>query len=142
MSDRTYGIRIDKIEDVREGDFIVTDYGNMYRLTGGITVSSLLVEAPDSGRDMAGNHSRFVVPKKRFKYALRPKPELPDKPGLWLDANDDLWVFVELGGTLAGTRVRHKGRWALNCACMHMYVDDPTDGYPPFRPYMSDADHE
>lgn len=30
-----------------------------------------------------------------FTYGLRPKPRLPDKPGLWLDKDDNTWVMGE-----------------------------------------------
>lgn len=42
---------------------------------------------------------------------LRPKPRLPDKPGLWLDKDDNTWMFK--GGSIQCIRIG-TGKWNLD----------------------------
>lgn len=34
-----------------------------------------------------------IIQREYFAYALRPKPKLPDRDGLWLDKNDNTWTM-------------------------------------------------
>lgn len=82
--------RIDNIEDVREGDIFVAKDLNRY------SVCSVLRK--EHGEDnIIQVHvvgvGQFAILRSAFSYALRPKPQLPDKPGLWLDKDDAVWCF-------------------------------------------------
>lgn len=82
--------RIDDIEDVREGDIFVANDGNKY-----------LIDNVDTDRAFErcmaylSYAPAFLLSDIAFAYALRPTPKLPDKPGLWLDKDDNTWVMGE-----------------------------------------------
>lgn len=82
--------RIDNIEDVREGDIFVANDGNKY-----------LIDNVDTDRAFErcmaylSYAPAFLLSDIAFTYALRPTPKLPDKPGLWLDKDDNTWVMGE-----------------------------------------------
>ncbi len=82
--------RIDNIEDVRVGDVFVANDGNKY-LIDSVDINRAferckvyLSYAPD-----------FWLSDIAFAYALRLKSRLPDKPGLWLDNEDCVWLYGE-----------------------------------------------
>lgn len=83
--------RIEEADDLQEKDIAVMLDGNRYKVT-----------------DVEKDRNRFwgrvygaVEPEcialgfNAFTYGLRPKPRLPDKPGLWLDKDDNTWVMGE-----------------------------------------------
>lgn len=76
--------RIDSIEDVREGDEVFTLSGNKYKARA--VYESMEVYADGDGFSP-------IIQRKYFAYALRPKPKLPDRDGLWLDKNDNTWTM-------------------------------------------------
>lgn len=76
--------RIDNIEDVREGDEVFTLSGNKYKARA--VHESMEVYADGDGFSP-------IIQRKYFAYALRPKPKLPDRDGLWLDKNDNTWTM-------------------------------------------------
>lgn len=76
--------RIDNIEDVREGDEVFTLSGNKYKARA--VYESMEVYADGDGFSP-------IIQRKYFAYALRPKPKLPDRDGLWLDKNDNTWTM-------------------------------------------------
>lgn len=87
--------RIDDIEDVCEGDILVSESGNRYSIRGidvrhGYHVFNVSIE---------GEVVEWIS-SASFSYALRPKPKLPDHDGLWLDKNGKTWVVSESGTTL------------------------------------------
>ena len=76
--------RIDNIEDVREGDEVFTLSGNKYKARA--VCESMEVYADGDGFSP-------IIQREYFAYALRPKPKLPDRDGLWLDKNDNTWTM-------------------------------------------------
>lgn len=76
--------RIDNIEDVREGDEVFTLSGNKYKARA--VYGSMEVYADGDGFSP-------IIQREYFAYALRPKPKLPDRDGLWLDKNDNTWTM-------------------------------------------------
>ncbi len=85
--------RIEEADDLQEKDIAVTLDGNRYKVT-----------------DVEKNRNRFwgrvygavvqeciAIGFNAFTYGLRPKPQLPDKPGLWLDKDDALWSVAISG---------------------------------------------
>ena len=82
--------RIDNIEDVREGDIFVAKDLNRY------SVCSVLRKKHGEDNIIQVHVvgvGQFSILRSAFSYALRPKPQLPDKPGLWLDKDDAVWCF-------------------------------------------------
>lgn len=83
--------RIDEADDLQEKDIAVMLDGNRYKVTD-----------VEKGRNRFwGRVYGAVGPEcialgfNAFTYGLRPKPQLPDKPGLWLDKDDNTWVMGE-----------------------------------------------
>ena len=83
--------RIEEADDLQEKDIAVMLDGNRYKVT-----------------DVEKDRNRFwgrvygavgqeciALGFNAFTYGLRPKPRLPDKPGLWLDKDDNTWVMGE-----------------------------------------------
>lgn len=83
--------RIEEADDLQKKDIAVMLDGNRYKVT-----------------DMEKDRNRFwgrvygavgqeciALGFNAFTYGLRPKPRLPDKPGLWLDKDDNTWVMGE-----------------------------------------------
>lgn len=81
--------RIEEADDLQEKDIAVTLDGNRYKVT-----------------DVEKDRNRFwgrvygavgqeciAIGFNAFTYGLRPKPQLPDKPGLWLDKDDNTWTM-------------------------------------------------
>lgn len=82
--------RIDDIEDVCEGDILVSESGNRYSIRGidvrhGYHVFNVSIE---------GEVVEWIS-SASFSYALRPKPKLPDHDGLWLDKDDAIWQVCD-----------------------------------------------
>lgn len=76
--------RIDNIEDVREGDEVFTLSGNKYKARAVYGSMEVYVD---------GDGFSPIIQREYFAYALRPKPKLPDRDGLWLDKNDNTWTM-------------------------------------------------
>lgn len=81
--------RIEEADDLQEKDIAVTLDGNRYKV---IDV--------EKGRNRfwglvygAVGQECIALGFNAFTYGLRPKPRLPDKPGLWLDKDDAVWCF-------------------------------------------------
>lgn len=81
--------RIEEADDLQEKDIAVMLDGNRYKVT-----------------DVEKDRNRFwgrvygavgqeciAIGFNAFTYGLRPKPQLPDKPGLWLDKDDNTWTM-------------------------------------------------
>lgn len=129
--------RIDDIEDVHKGDMVVCKSGNRYEVRG-LSKDGLDVALVDT---LYGdvNPSHFTVSPEMFAYALRrEKPQLMDKPGLWVDRNGDLWSFAVVKRSpvvLQGTQIRRNGIWLPKVWQAHVYTDMFADDYAPFHPY-------
>ena len=100
--------RIDNIEDVHTGDIFVAKSGNRYDIRcvdprRGRPVFEVSIEG--EVREWIGSES--------FAYALRLKLRLrlPDEPGLWLDKDDNTWMFK--GGSIQCIRIG-TGKWNLD----------------------------
>lgn len=81
--------RIEEADDLQEKDIAVTLDGNRYKVTD--------VEK-DRNRFWGRVYGAVVqeciaIGFNAFTYGLRPKPQLPDKPGLWLDKDDNTWTM-------------------------------------------------
>lgn len=83
--------RIEEADDLQEKDIAVTLDGNRYKVTD-----------VEKGRNRfwgrvygAVGQECIALGFNAFTYGLRPKPRLPDKPGLWLDKDDNTWVMGE-----------------------------------------------
>lgn len=98
--------RIDNIEDVHAGDIFVAKSGNRY---------DIRCVDPRRGRPVFGvsteGEVREWIGSKSFAYALRLKLRLPDEPGLWLDKDDNTWMFK--GGSIQCIRIG-TGKWNLD----------------------------
>ena len=90
--------RIDNIEDVHAGDIFVAKSGNRY---------DIRCVDPRRGRPVfvvsIEGEVREWIGSKSFAYALRLKLRLPDEPGLWLDKDDNTWMFK--GGSIQCIRI-------------------------------------
>ncbi|GDZ75569.1 hypothetical protein MCC01989_08320 [Bifidobacteriaceae bacterium MCC01989] len=82
--------RIDDIDDVREGDVYVGTDGNRYPVVE-------LAEFADYPLRVKVSSEACLPHRDYFAYALRPKPQLPDHDGLWLDKNGKTWVVSNDG---------------------------------------------
>lgn len=98
--------RIDNIEDVHAGDIFVAKSGNRY---------DIRCVDPRRGRPVfvvsIEGEVREWIGSKSFAYALRLKLRLPDEPGLWLDKDDNTWMFK--GGSIQCIRIG-TGKWNLD----------------------------
>lgn len=81
--------RIEEADDLQEKDIAVMLDGNRYKVTD-----------VEKGRNRfwgrvygAVGQECIALGFNAFTYGLRPKPRLPDKPGLWLDKDDAVWCF-------------------------------------------------
>lgn len=99
--------RIEEADDLQEKDIAVMLDGNRYKVTD-----------VEKGRNRFwGRVYGAVGPEcialgfNAFTYGLRPKPRLPDKPGLWLDKDDNTWMFK--GGSIQCIRIG-TGKWNLD----------------------------
>jgi len=86
---------MDKITDitqVRAGDTEVTKSGNRYKVIKNDSISSTLklkAAIPESNDENTWLHD------SAFAYALRPKPEVPNAPGLYRDKDGGVWELIE-----------------------------------------------
>lgn len=82
--------RIDDIDDVREGDIFVAKDGNHYpiKYIGDYGLGATFCVSLPYG-------IRAWLDDSAFSYALRPKPQLPDRDGLWFDKDDAIWQVYD-----------------------------------------------
>lgn len=113
--------RIDDIEDVREGDIFVAKDGNHYPIKhiGDYGLGATFCVSLPYG-------IRAWLDDSAFSYALRPKPQLPDRDGLWFDKDGALWVARD---DKARAICTSKGTWIANGP-----VDSQLRVFAPFRP--------
>lgn len=113
--------RIDNIEDVREGDIFVAKDGNHYpiKYIGDYGLGATFCVSLPYG-------IRAWLDDSAFSYALRPKPQLPDRDGLWFDKDGALWVARD---DKARAICTSKGTWIANGP-----VGSQLRVFAPFRP--------
>lgn len=113
--------RIDSIEDVREGDIFVAKDGNHYpiKYIGDYGLGATFCVSLPYG-------IRAWLDDSAFSYALRPKPKLPDRDGLWFDKDGALWVARDGKARAICTS---KGTWMANGP-----VDSRLRVFAPFCP--------
>lgn len=113
--------RIDNIEDVREGDIFVANDGNHYpiKYIGDYGLGATFCVSLPYG-------IRAWLDDSAFSYALRPKPQLPDRDGLWFDKDGALWVARDGKARAICTS---KGTWMTSAP-----VDSRLHEFAPFRP--------
>ena len=99
--------RIDDIHDVCTGDIFVATNGNRF--------SVVAVDDDDETDCTLAVMVQAEIPNfhdwmfnSNFAYALRRKPKLPDHDGLWLDKDDNTWMFK--GGSIQCIRI-DTGKW-------------------------------
>lgn len=82
--------RIDNIEDVREGDIFVAKDDNHYPIKhiGDYGLGATFCVSLPYG-------IRAWLDDSAFSYALRPKPQLPDRDGLWFDKDNAIWQVCD-----------------------------------------------
>lgn len=82
--------RIDDIDDVREGDIFVAKDGNHYpiKYIGDYGLGATFCVSLPYG-------IRAWLDDSAFSYALRPKPQLPDRDGLWFDKDNAIWQVCD-----------------------------------------------
>lgn len=113
--------RIDDIDDVREGDIFVAKDGNHYpiKYIGDYGLGATFCVSLPYG-------IRAWLDDSAFSYALRPKPQLPDRDGLWFDKDGALWVARDGKARAICTS---KGTWMANGP-----VDSQLRVFAPFCP--------
>jgi len=113
--------RIDDIDDVREGDIFVAKDGNHYPIKhiGDYGLGATFCVSLPYG-------IRAWLADSAFSYALRPKPQLPDRDGLWFDKDGALWVARDGKARAICTS---KGTWMANGS-----VDSQLRVFAPFCP--------
>ena len=113
--------RIDNIEDVREGDIFVAKDGNHYPIKhiGDYGLGATFCVSLPYG-------IRAWLDDSAVSYALRPKPQLPDRDGWWFDKDGALWVARD---DKARAICTSKGTWIANGP-----VDSQLRVFAPFRP--------
>ncbi|NEG55416.1 hypothetical protein [Bifidobacterium platyrrhinorum] len=122
--------RIDDFDDVHSGDIAVFTNGNRHQV-GDVDHEDRIIRL----RILETPGNSCWADDRMFAYALRPKPQLPDKPGLWLDKEGDLWMNED-----AGTRcIRSEG---TGWQCGPLASMSELNTCTPFRPCPLDTDHE
>lgn len=113
--------RIDDIDDVRESDIFVAKDGNHYPIKhiGDHGLGATFCVSLPYG-------IRAWLDDSAFSYALRPKPQLPDRDGLWFDKDGALWVARD---DKARAICTSKGIWMTSAP-----VDSRLHEFAPFRP--------
>lgn len=84
--------RITDINDVHEGDIFVANDGNQYE-TFNIDRNDAVGKRIRVKVAGLGLGASFWMPDSMFDYALRSKPKLPNKNGLWWDKDNALWAY-------------------------------------------------
>lgn len=115
--------RIDNIEDVREGDIFVAKDGNHYPIKhiGDYGLGATFCVSLPYG-------IRAWLDDSAFSYALRPKPQLPDRDGLWFDKDDAIWQVCD---HQAVPVYDDADEWGLQ---LEVFSVSQLGQYAPFRP--------
>lgn len=119
--------RIDDIEDVREGDIFVAKDGNHYPIKhiGDYGLGATFCVSLPYG-------IRAWLDDSAFSYALRPKPQLPDHDGLWLDKGDGLWLVT--GTTVIEIAPKDPPAASISYPASSIEASERLSLFAPFRP--------
>jgi hypothetical protein len=119
--------RIDNIEDVREGDIFVAKDGNHYpiKYIGDYGLGATFCVSLPYG-------IRAWLDDSAFSYALRPKPQLPDHDGLWLDKGDGLWLVT--GTTVIEIAPKDPPAASISYPASSIEASERLSLFAPFRP--------
>lgn len=119
--------RIDDIEDVREGDIFVAKDGNHYPIKhiGDYGLGATFCVSLPYG-------IRAWLDDSAFSYALRPKPQLPDHDGLWLDKGDGLWLVT--GTTVIEIAPKDPPAASISYPASSIETSERLSLFAPFRP--------
>lgn len=119
--------RIDNIEDVREGDIFVAKDGNHYPIKhiGDYGLGATFCVSLPYG-------IRAWLDDSAFSYALRPKPQLPDHDGLWLDKGDGLWLVT--GTTVIEIAPKDPPAASISYPASSIEASERLSLFAPFRP--------
>ena len=119
--------RIDDIDDVREGDIFVAKDGNHYPIKhiGDYGLGATFCVSLPYG-------IRAWLDDSAFSYALRPKPQLPDHDGLWLDKGDGLWLVT--GTTVIEIAPKDKPAASISYPASSIEASERLSLFAPFRP--------
>lgn len=123
--------RIDDIHDVCKGDIFVATNGNRFSVaavddddkTNSTLAIMIQIEDPDSYAWMFNS---------TFAYALRPKPQLPDHDGLWLDKGDGLWLVT--GTTVIEIAPKDPPAASISYPASSIEASERLSLFAPFRP--------
>lgn len=123
--------RIDDIHDVCKGDIFVATNGNRFSVaavddddkTNSTLAIMIQTEDPDSYAWMFNS---------TFAYALRPKPQLPDHDGLWLDKGDGLWLVT--GTTVIEIAPKDPPAASISYPASSIEASERLSLFAPFRP--------
>lgn len=123
--------RIDDIHDVCKGDIFVATNGNRFSVaavddddkTNSTLAIMIQTEDPDSYAWMFNS---------TFAYALRPKPQLPDHDGLWLDKGDGLWLVT--GTTVIEIAPKDQPVASISYPASSIEASERLSLFAPFRP--------
>lgn len=114
--------RIEEADDLQEKDIAVMLDGNRYKVTD-----------VEKGRNRfwgrvygAVGQECIALGFNAFTYGLRPKPQLPNRDGLWFDKDGALWVARDGKARAICTS---KGTWMTSAP-----VDSQLHEFAPFRP--------
>lgn len=124
--------RIDSIEDVRVGDIFVANDGNRYPV---MNVDLDSMDADGAGYAVRVNGSvpgSFWIRNSMLAYALRPKPQLPDHDGLWLDKGDGLWLVT--GTTVIEIAPKDQPVASISYPASSIEASERLSLFAPFRP--------
>ena len=123
--------RIDDIHDVCKGVIFVATNGNRFSVaavddddkTNSTLAIMIQTEDPDSYAWMFNS---------TFAYALRPKPQLPDHDGLWLDKGDGLWLVT--GTTVIEIAPKDPPAASISYPASSIEASERLSLFAPFRP--------
>lgn len=114
--------RIEEADDLQEKDIAVMLDGNRYKVTD-----------VEKGRNRfwgrvygAVGQECIALGFNAFTYGLRPKPQLPNRDGLWFDKDGALWVARDGKARAICTS---KGTWMTSAP-----VNSRLHEFAPFRP--------
>lgn len=130
--------RIDGHHDLREDDLIVTLIGNRYKVLATREGSDFV-----KCRTLEDPGSPFSLDVGEIRYVLRRKPQLPDKPGLWVDKDDSLWLAAQAPyEDWDFTCLRTDGHWIADGKRITRFNRNELSGFAPFRPYKPEVDND
>lgn len=113
--------RIDRIEDVKADDIVVTTSGNRYK--AGYAVTGYGVTAHADG-------IVCVISPSHFSHALRPASQLPDKPGVYRSADGRPYLF---DGEALQPLIDRCGDWCTELPALN--AQEGAGHLAPFTPY-------